>query len=293
MTPGRLVPARLRPARGACSTRSAEGARDQPHLRARGGHPAPARRDQQERHRGAHPRDRAARLQPRLGQHEALLHDRPAHGDEADVAGIVETGARCLGVARGIAGRKRPAQVTCSVCSFVPKPHTPFQWAAMDGMTQLAREAEPAHRPRAAREAAPEVARPRGQLPGRRAQPRRPPPGRSHRAGLRQGLPLRRLGRALPLRPLARGHGRARHRPRALPGHPARGRAAALGPRRSGRHQGFPGDGVSPQPQGPAVAPLRQAQGRHHPPGQPGRGRRPGASPWSATTAAWPATSRR
>ncbi|MBM4116716.1 TIGR03960 family B12-binding radical SAM protein [bacterium] len=55
-----------------------------------------------------------------------------------DVAGIVETGARCLAVARGLPGRKRPAQVTCSVSSFVPKPHTPFQWAAMDTMETLA-----------------------------------------------------------------------------------------------------------------------------------------------------------
>lgn len=55
-----------------------------------------------------------------------------------DVAGITETGARCLRVARGLPGRKRPAQVTCSVSSFVPKPHTPFQWAAMDSMESLA-----------------------------------------------------------------------------------------------------------------------------------------------------------
>jgi radical SAM family uncharacterized protein/radical SAM-linked protein len=55
-----------------------------------------------------------------------------------DVAGIVETGARCLAVARSLPERRRPAQVTCSVSSFVPKPHTPFQWAAMDDMAALA-----------------------------------------------------------------------------------------------------------------------------------------------------------
>ena len=54
-----------------------------------------------------------------------------------DVAGIVETGARCLAVGRRIEGRKRPAQVTCSVSSFVPKPHTPFQWSAMDSMDTI------------------------------------------------------------------------------------------------------------------------------------------------------------
>ena len=47
-------------------------------LRARGRDPAHARRRQQERHRGAHPGDGAARLRPRLAPAQALLHDRAA-----------------------------------------------------------------------------------------------------------------------------------------------------------------------------------------------------------------------
>jgi radical SAM family uncharacterized protein/radical SAM-linked protein len=59
-----------------------------------------------------------------------------------DVREIIETGARCRDVARGLPHRKRPAQVTCSVSSFVPKPHTPFQWVAMDSMRDLADKQE-------------------------------------------------------------------------------------------------------------------------------------------------------
>jgi len=54
-----------------------------------------------------------------------------------DVRAIVDTGVRCREVAKEIEGRKRDAQVTCSVSSFVPKPHTPFQWCAMDDMAHL------------------------------------------------------------------------------------------------------------------------------------------------------------
>ena len=54
-----------------------------------------------------------------------------------DVREIVATGARCRDVAKELPWRKRPAQVTCSVSSFVPKPHTPFQWVAMDSMASL------------------------------------------------------------------------------------------------------------------------------------------------------------
>jgi len=52
----------------------------------------------------------------------------PTEEDE-DVRGIVETAARVRSV-----GRKylQAAQVVASVSTHVPKPHTPFQWAAMD-----------------------------------------------------------------------------------------------------------------------------------------------------------------
>jgi len=60
---------------------------------------------------------------------------------DADVAGIVETGRRCREVGLQMQERRdqrrRPPRVTCSVSSFVPKPHTPFQWAAMDSIEQI------------------------------------------------------------------------------------------------------------------------------------------------------------
>jgi radical SAM family uncharacterized protein/radical SAM-linked protein len=48
-----------------------------------------------------------------------------------DVRGIVETGARARNVGRRVQYGKSP-EVTVSVSTFVPKPHTPFQWCAMD-----------------------------------------------------------------------------------------------------------------------------------------------------------------
>ncbi|MCA9709231.1 MAG: TIGR03960 family B12-binding radical SAM protein, partial [Myxococcales bacterium] len=48
---------------------------------------------------------------------------------EADVAGIVQTGERVRALAKSM-GRPRAPQITVSVSQHVPKPHTPFQWAA-------------------------------------------------------------------------------------------------------------------------------------------------------------------
>ncbi len=55
---------------------------------------------------------------------------------EADVIGIAETGRRVREVARE-AGLARMPSVTVSVSQHVPKPHTPFQWAAMEGLQDL------------------------------------------------------------------------------------------------------------------------------------------------------------
>ncbi|KYF71746.1 TIGR03960 family B12-binding radical SAM protein, partial [Sorangium cellulosum] len=63
----------------------------------------------------------------------------PTEGDE-DVRGIVETGARAAGAGRKGAGRGKPVDVTVSVSTHVPKPHTPFQWAAMDTLSEVARK---------------------------------------------------------------------------------------------------------------------------------------------------------
>jgi len=59
---------------------------------------------------------------------------------EADVMGIVQTGERLRGVAQRMAKSHdlpRVPSVTVSVSQLVPKPHTPFQWAAMDSMADL------------------------------------------------------------------------------------------------------------------------------------------------------------
>jgi radical SAM family uncharacterized protein/radical SAM-linked protein len=62
----------------------------------------------------------------------------PTEQDE-DVRGIVETGARTAAAGKR-ASRGRPAEVTVSVSTHVPKPHTPFQWAAMDPLSEVARK---------------------------------------------------------------------------------------------------------------------------------------------------------
>jgi radical SAM family uncharacterized protein/radical SAM-linked protein len=58
--------------------------------------------------------------------------------EDPDVAGIVETGQRMLRVGRRHMGKK--AEVTVSVSSHVPKPHTPFQWCAQDSLDEIRRK---------------------------------------------------------------------------------------------------------------------------------------------------------
>lgn len=61
----------------------------------------------------------------------------PTEEDE-DVRGIVETGARAYQVGKKVL-RRRP-KVTVSVSSHVPKPHTPFQWCAMNDRETIRRK---------------------------------------------------------------------------------------------------------------------------------------------------------
>src|SRR3954470_11438313 len=61
----------------------------------------------------------------------------PTEEDE-DVRGIVETGLRMLDVGRQVGGHR--AEVTVSVSSHVPKPHTPLQWAAQDSEAEIVRK---------------------------------------------------------------------------------------------------------------------------------------------------------
>jgi len=60
----------------------------------------------------------------------------PTETDE-DVRGIVETAARVQAIGRRY---QAGAMVTASVSTHVPKPHTPFQWAAMDSEAETARK---------------------------------------------------------------------------------------------------------------------------------------------------------
>lgn len=55
---------------------------------------------------------------------------------EADVVGIAETGRRVRELAREMKLPRMPS-VTVSVSQHVPKPHTPFQWAAMESIEEL------------------------------------------------------------------------------------------------------------------------------------------------------------
>ncbi len=61
----------------------------------------------------------------------------PTETDD-DVRGIVETGRRMLGIGRSLVGGR--AEVTVSVSSHVPKPHTPFQWCAQDSLDEIKRK---------------------------------------------------------------------------------------------------------------------------------------------------------
>jgi radical SAM family uncharacterized protein/radical SAM-linked protein len=62
----------------------------------------------------------------------------PTETDE-DVRGVVETGIRTVAAGRK-AAKGKPAEVTVSVSTHVPKPHTPFQWAAMDALSEVSRK---------------------------------------------------------------------------------------------------------------------------------------------------------
>ncbi len=52
--------------------------------------------------------------------------------DDEDVAGIADTANRMFSIAKQYYKRWKMINVTASVSSFVPKPHTPFQWCQMD-----------------------------------------------------------------------------------------------------------------------------------------------------------------
>lgn len=62
----------------------------------------------------------------------------PTEEDE-DVLGIVETGKKAKDIGRRVQRGGGPT-VTVSVSTHVPKPHTPFQWCAMDTLDEIRRK---------------------------------------------------------------------------------------------------------------------------------------------------------
>lgn len=62
----------------------------------------------------------------------------PTETDE-DVLGIADLAYKVLDLYKNIKGR-RGAKVTVSVSSFVPKPHTPFQWVGQDSIAEIERK---------------------------------------------------------------------------------------------------------------------------------------------------------
>jgi radical SAM family uncharacterized protein len=59
----------------------------------------------------------------------------PTERDE-DLEGIIELVGRCLALGREVLGA--PPRLNISLSSFIPKPHTPFQWLAMEEAGRLA-----------------------------------------------------------------------------------------------------------------------------------------------------------
>ena len=129
----------------------------------------------------------------------------PTETDE-DVLEIAEMAHDVIRAGREATG-SRDIRCTVSIGGFVPKPHTPFQWAAQ----AVARGRRRATAQAARRDQREPLAGPqhRRALPRRRALhrrgtalARRPAGRRGDRAGLARRRPLRRLERALLVRPL-------------------------------------------------------------------------------------------
>ena len=171
----------------------------------------------------------------------------PTETDE-DVLQIADLARKVIAKGREVSGRN-DIRCTVSIGGFVPKPHTPFQWAA-----QLDHETTD-ERLKKLRDTVREDKK-YGRAIGFRYHDGKPGiiegllsrgdrrVGARHRAGVARRRPLRRLERALLLRPLGRGRrgraGRHRRRPR-LVHHPRARvrRGAALGPPRLRPRQGL------------------------------------------------------
>ncbi|MBE0429186.1 MAG: radical SAM protein [Thermoleophilia bacterium] len=61
---------------------------------------------------------------------------------EADLQGIVDIAAMARSIGRKATRNPGRVQINVSVASFIPKPHTPFQWEGMNTRAQLAQKQE-------------------------------------------------------------------------------------------------------------------------------------------------------
>ena len=99
-------------------------------LRPRGRQRADPQGDQQDGHRGGPDPHGHHRVLRRLAAGEALLHVRPADRDRRGRAADRRPGARRSSRPAARRPGRRDIRCTVSIGGFVPKPHTPFQWAA-------------------------------------------------------------------------------------------------------------------------------------------------------------------
>ena len=116
--------------------RHPQGPQDRLHAGAGGGHGAPAVRHQQEARRHGDPRRPTFAFEG--GWQLVKLYfmvGLPTETDE-DVAGIVDLVRDVLDLGRSVRGSA--PRVHVSVSSFIPKPHTPFQWLGMEDEASLA-----------------------------------------------------------------------------------------------------------------------------------------------------------
>ena len=110
-----------------------------------------------------------------------------------DIEEIVQLVAKIRAAGRGTKGGM--PQVRISLSTFIPKPHTPFQWVAQDSEEQLNAKHEVLKAGLRRKGSQPVLARPRGQPARGGAIPGRPQTGQGYLRCLEVGLDLRRLGR--------------------------------------------------------------------------------------------------
>ena len=118
---------------GAIAARADQArAQDRLHAGARSRHPTDARHHSEGIPGGRADRGGSADLLARVALAEALLHARVAQRDRSRPAWASSTCRR-----RSPPRAKFRAQVTASVSNFVPKSHTPFQWAAQIPIAEI------------------------------------------------------------------------------------------------------------------------------------------------------------